>query len=96
MKAEDRRFIQYWLDQKKGPRWKYYLTFIVAWTVVSFILIFFLAKLFTNLWETGGPALIYIFIGIGFVAGIVITHLTYTCNEKKLKKLHHEYQEEFN
>jgi hypothetical protein len=54
----ERRFLEQWRDQKKGPRWKYYVIFTLGWTVVSFLVIFFLLKLFTNLWETGGPNLI--------------------------------------
>lgn len=96
MRPEDRRFIEYWLDQKKGPRWKYYITFIVAWTVVAFILIFFLSKLFTNLWKTGGSILIFIFIGIALFIGMVSTHLIYISNEKKLKRLMEQYKEELN
>lgn len=81
------RFIEQWREQKSGPKWKYYLLFSIAWTVVAFLVIFFLAKSFTNLWETGGPGLIYIFLILAAVIGIVSTHLTYTINEKKYRKI---------
>lgn len=79
----ERRFIEQWRDQKSGPKWKYYLLFSFAWTVVSFLVIFFLLKLLTNLWETGGPNLIYIMIAIAIVIGFFSTHFTYVSNEKK-------------
>jgi hypothetical protein len=79
----ERRFIEQWRDQKSGPKWKYYLLFSFAWTVVAFLVIFFLLKLFTNLWATGGPNLIYIMIGAALIIGFFSTHFTYVNNEKK-------------
>lgn len=79
----ERRFIEQWREQKSGPRWKYYVIFTVGWTVVSFLVIFFILKLFTNLWETGGPNLIYLMIGAGLIIGFFSTHVTYVKNEKK-------------
>lgn len=83
----ERRFINQWLEQKSGPKWKYYLLFSLAWTVVSFLVIFFLIKLFTSLWETGGQNLIYILVGISLLIGISYTHFTYSTNEKKYHKI---------
>ncbi len=83
----ERHFINYWQEQKSGPKWKYYLLFSMAWAVVSFLVIFFLTKLFTNLWETGGRNLIYILVGISIIVGIVSTHLTYVSNERRLNKI---------
>ena len=79
----ERRFIEQWRDQKSGPRWKYYVTFTLGWTVVSFLVIFFILKLFTNLWETGGPNLIYIMIGAAIIIGFLYTHFNFVANEKK-------------
>ena len=83
----ERHFIEQWKDQKSGARWKYYLQFTIAWTVVSFLVIFFLTKLFTPLWETGGRNLIFILIGISIVSGFLSTHLTYSLSEKKYNKI---------
>ena len=83
----ERRFIEQWREQKSGPRWKYYLLFTFAWTVVSFLVIFFLLKLFTNLWETGGPNLIYIMIAAAIIIGFFFTHFTYVANEKKYRAI---------
>lgn len=84
---EERRFISQWLEQKSGPKWKYYLLFGMAWSVVAFLVIFFLIKLFTSLWETGGRNLIYVLIGISLLTGILYTHFTYIGNEKKYHKI---------
>src|SRR5665213_111135 len=83
----ERRFINQWLEQKSGPRWKYYFLFGLAWSAVSFLVIFFLTKLFTSLWETGGPNLIYTLIVISVVVGISYTHYTYVTTEKKYHKI---------
>ncbi|HEY5391780.1 MAG TPA: hypothetical protein VIJ57_06675 [Hanamia sp.] len=83
----ERHFIEQWREQRSGPKWQYYLLFTFAWGVVSFLIIFFLAKLFTNLWATGGPKLIYIFVALGLVAGFLSTHITYVSSEKRYKKI---------
>ena len=83
----ERHFINQWMEQRSGPRWKYYLQFTIAWTVVSFLVIFFLTKLFTPLWETGGKNLIFLLIAISFVIGFLSTHLTYSLSEKKYNKI---------
>jgi hypothetical protein len=83
----ERHFINNWLEQKSGPRWKYYLQFTMAWTVVSFLVIFFLSKLFTSAWETAGENFIFFLIGISIVIGFLSTHFTYTLSEKRYKKI---------
>ncbi|MEO8720126.1 MAG: hypothetical protein ABI372_03415 [Ginsengibacter sp.] len=83
----ERHFIEQWREQKSGPRWQYYLLYSLAWSVVSFLVIFFLTKLFTNLWETGGPNLIYVLIAISIVTGISSTHFNYVNSEKRYHKI---------
>ena len=83
----EKHFINHWDEQKSGPRWKYYVQFTIAWTVVSFLVIFFLTKLFTPLWETGGRNLIFLLIGMSFVTGFLATHFTYVISEKRYKKI---------
>lgn len=85
--SNERRFVNHWLEQKSGPKWKYYLQFTFAWTVVSFLVIFFLTKLFTQIWETGGQEVIYWLLAISFIIGSVSTHLTYVLSEKRYKKI---------
>jgi len=83
----ERHFIAQWKEQRSGPRWKYYLQFTIAWTVVSFLVIFFLTKLFTPLWERGGRNLIFILIAVSIAIGFLSTHLTYRLSEKKYNKI---------
>ena len=83
----ERRFIEQWRDQKSGPKWKYYLLFTIAWTAVSFLVIFFLLKLFTDLWVTGGPNFIYLLIVIALIIGFFSTHITYVKSEKKYHQI---------
>ena len=83
----ERHFIAQWKEQRSGPRWKYYLQFTIAWMVVSFLVTFFLTKLFTPLWETGGRNLIFILIGVSVFIGFLSTHLTYSVSEKKYNKI---------
>lgn len=87
IKHKDQQFINHWIDQKSGPKWKYYLLFSMAWSVVSFLVIFFLTKLFTQLWERGGPNLIYTLVTISIIAGILLTHFSYVWNEKKYHEI---------
>ena len=84
---QDKHFINHWLEQKSGPRWKYYLQFTIACTIVSFLVIFFLTKLFTEAWETGGESLIYLLITFSIISGFLATHLTYVVSEKRYKKI---------
>lgn len=92
----ERHFIAEWDDQKSGPRWKYYLIFSLAWSVVSFLVIFFLTKLFTQLWETGGPNLIYTLVVISIIIGTLSTHFSYTINEKRYRKIKEKNKETLN
>ena len=92
----EKHFINDWQEQKSGPKWKFYLLFSVAWSVVSFLVIFFLTKLFTNLWETGGANLIYILIAISVIAGALSTHFTYVINERRFKRLLQKDKEKLN
>lgn len=87
LSSAERYFIENWKEQKSGPKWKFYLLFTIAWTIVSFLVIFFLTKLFTRLWETGGQNLVFVLVGISLLAGILSTHLSYVLNEKKLKRI---------
>jgi cation transporter-like permease len=83
----ERHFMNHWNEQKSGPLWKYYLQFTFAWTVVSFLVIFFLTKLFTDAWETGGKNMIILFVAASVVIGLMVTHFTYTISEKRYKEI---------
>ena len=92
----ERHFIEDWQEQKSGPKWKFYLLFSIAWTVVSFLVIFFLTKLFTDLWENGGANLIYILVAISIILGFLSTHFTYVINERRFRKIVQKNKENLN
>lgn len=96
IKSEDRRFLNYWEEQRSGSRASYYITYTMAWGVVIFLGIFFLTKLFTNLWGTGGPYLIWIFIASALILSFLLTHSIWTKNEARLKKILKDNQESLN
>jgi uncharacterized membrane protein len=83
----ERRFVDHWQEQKSGPKWKYYLQFSFAWTIVSFLIIFFLTKLLTSAWETGGRSIIILFAVLSVLAGFLATHIAYTISEKRYKRI---------
>lgn len=85
--SAERNFLTHWKEQKSGPKWQFYGLYSMAWSVVSFLLIFFFSKLFTNLWETGGPNLIYGIIIISIISGVVSTHYMYVSNERKYQRI---------
>lgn len=85
--SAERNFLDHWKEQKSGPKWQFYGLFSLAWSVVSFLLIFFMSKLFTNLWETGGPNLIYGIIIVSLISGIASTHYMYVSNERKYQRI---------
>ena len=87
LSSADRNFLSHWKDQKSGPKWKFYALYSMAWSVVSFLVIFFFTKLFTNLWETGGPNLIYGIIVVSLISGVVSTHYMYVSNERKYRRI---------
>ncbi len=96
MRPEDRRFIAYWQDQRKGSKVGYYTTYTIGWSVIVFFVLFFFSKLFTDLWETGGPylALVFLFISIG--SSFFITNYIWKRNERRMKRLLNEEKENLN
>lgn len=87
MQPEDRRFMAYWKDQRGGSKTGYYVIYTLGWGVVIFFVFFFFSKLFTNLWETGGPYLAFIFGAIALVLAFFITNYIWKRNEKRMHRL---------
>jgi hypothetical protein len=87
MTTQEKNFIRDWEIQKEGPKWKYYLQYIIAWSTVVFLSLFFLLKLVMSDRTMGGWKSFYIVAPVAFVLAMMITHLVYTTNEKKLQKI---------
>ena len=85
--TSEQKFIRDWEFQKEGPKWKYYLQYIIAWSTIIFLVLFFLLKLLMPDRSMGGWISFYIVVVISIVLAIVITHLVYQTNEKKLRAI---------
>ena len=85
--SAERHFLDQWRDQRQGPKWKYYVTFSVAWTVVSFLAIFFLSKFIMHDRAMGGTTGFLIIAAIAIVIGISSTHLVYSTSENKYLRI---------
>ena len=87
LSVKEKKFIRDWGIQKEGPRWQYYLQYIVAWSTVIFLSLFFLLKLLMADRSMGGWTSFYIVAPLSIVLATLITHLVYQTNEKKLQQI---------
>ena len=85
--TSEKTFIRLWQEQKEGPRWKYYVQYIIAWTVVIFLSLLFILKLIMARRDMGGWTSFYIVLPVSIIFAAAITHLVYQTNEKKLQRL---------
>src|ERR1044071_5326343 len=83
----EKKFIRDWQIQREGPAWKYYLEYIIAWSTVGFLSIFFLLKLIMSDRSMGGWMSFYIVLGVSIIAAILATHIIYRSNEKKYRTI---------
>lgn len=83
----EHKFIRDWTIQKEGPKWKYYLQYIIAWSTVLFLSLFFLLKLIMADRSMGGWTSFYIVLPLSIVLAFAITHFVYTLNEKKMQRI---------
>ncbi len=87
LSTSEKTFIKNWEIQKEGARWKYYLQYIIAWTVVIFLSLFFIIKLIIADRAMGGWIGFVIIFAVSMVLATVVTHLIYKTNEKKFERL---------
>ena len=80
-------FIRDWEIQKEGPKWQYYLQYILAWSTVLFLSLFFLLKLVMADRSMGGWTSFFIVLPVSIGLAALITHLVYQTNENKLEKI---------
>jgi hypothetical protein len=85
--TKEKVFIRDWEIQKEGPKWKYYLQYIIAWSTVIFLSLFFLLKLIMADRSMGGWTSFYIVAPVSIAMAVLITHLVYQANEKKLQQI---------
>jgi hypothetical protein len=84
--SAEKKFLRSWKEQREGPAWKYYLQYIIAWSTVNFLSLFFLVKLIMSDRSMGGWISFYIVFGTSVIIATLVTHIVYQSNEKKLKK----------
>ena len=85
--TKEKVFIRDWGIQKEGPKWKYYMQYIIAWSTVIFLSLFFLLKLIMPDRSMGGWTSFFIIVPISVTLAALITHLVYQANEKKLQQI---------
>lgn len=83
----EKNFIRDWEIQKEGGRWKYYLQYVIAWTTVIFLSLFFILKLIMSDRSMGGWTSFFIVMPVSILFAAIITHIVYQTNERKLKQL---------
>ena len=91
--TSEKKFIRDWEIQREGPAWKYYLQYIIAWSTVSFLSLFFLVKLIMSDRSMGGWISFYIVLSASIIIATVVTHIIYQSNEKKFKRILEREQE---
>ena len=85
--SKDRRFLEYWGDQRKGTKREYYVTYGIGWTIAFFLGLYFGLKLFLTEIQVGTMLTLYIIVPLSIIIALLVTHLTYTKNEKKFAKI---------
>lgn len=83
LSASEKRFVNYWEEQRKGGKWSYYTLYILAGTIIATIVLYFLlhmmaVKFMGKLWVVPTAS---------FVIITIITVATWSVNEKKLKEI---------
>ncbi len=93
MTSAEQKFIRDWEFQKEGAKWKYYLQYSVAWTVVIFLSLFFIVKVMMSNRNIGGWLSFAAFFFVSILLAVFTTHMVYQTNEKKLKKIRERRKE---
>lgn len=83
---DERRFLRYWEEQRKGSRFGYYTMYILIWFFTSMLCLFFLLNNFVTFGKTDIKVL-YLIIILSIVISVSFTHFTYWRNEKRFKKI---------
>ncbi len=85
--SSEKHFKQSWIEQRQGPKWKYYVQYTIAWGIVTFLALFFLLKLIIAERNMGGMATFYIILPVSIIIAFAVTHFTYVINERRLNKI---------
>ena len=87
MTNKEKYFIESWEEQKEGPKWKYYLQYGFAWTIVIFLGTFFLLKILLDAYIVGSLTTLYVIAPGSVLMAIALTHIIYKSNEHRYRKI---------
>ena len=85
LSSSEKRFINYWQEQRTGGRWSYFALYIVVGTFIATII--FSTFLFLFFQAVFGSAAFWIGLTAAFLISSVATITTWSLNEKKFKKI---------
>jgi len=84
--SSEKHFIQSWKEQRDGPKWKYYLQYTIAWSVVIFLGSFLMVKLVMEdrymSWS-----IFFIILPSSILLAFLSTHLIYFFSEKRYQRI---------
>lgn len=84
LSAEEKRFVRYWEDQRKDGKRSYFLLYIVAGTIVSSLIVSFVAAMLFSFSMPERPWVIPI---VSFIITTLLTAYSWQKNEQRFKKL---------
>ena len=84
LSAEEKRFVRYWEDQRKDGKRSYFLLYIIAGTIVSSIVVSFVAAM---LFSFGMPERPWVIPIVSFVITSLLTIYSWKKNEQQFKRI---------
>ncbi len=84
---KEKHFIEYWEEQREGPKWQYYLQYSFAWTIVIFLCTFFFLKIILDSYAVGSLTTLYVIAPGSILMAIAVTHIIYQTNENRYRKI---------
>ncbi len=83
---DERRFLRYWEEQRKGSKLGYYIMYISIWFFTAMLCLFFVLNNFVTFGKTDIKVL-YLIIALSIIIAVGFTHFNYWRNEKKFKTI---------
>lgn len=84
LSAGEKRFVRYWEEQRKDGKRSYYLLYIISGTIVTSLIVSFVAAMLFSFSMPERPWIIPI---VSFVITTVLTIYSWQRNERRLRRL---------
>lgn len=84
LSAGEKRFVRYWEEQRKDGKRSYYLLYIISGTIVTSLIVSFVAAMLFSFSMPERPWIIPI---VSFVITTVLTIYSWQKNERRLRRL---------